>query len=147
MSSLGVVGNISQDWAYYSDGRVYKTLGGAALHVALAAAQAGLRAAPVAVVGDDLTWVMDDDRFSLIDLTSVRVRSGPSCVFHLCYDAAGQLGDVECDYGVSTSLTAHALSVIGLHDQYHVCCRRPLDVPRVLARCTEKPSSPDFYGS
>ena len=60
MEVLGVIGNISRDQAIYAGGRHVKLLGGAALHVALAATRAGLPSAPVAVIGSDLGWIRDD---------------------------------------------------------------------------------------
>ena len=57
MELLSVIGNISRDLIVYPGTRT-EMLGGAALHIALAASRAGLRAAPVAVLGTDLGWIM-----------------------------------------------------------------------------------------
>lgn len=136
MTWLGVIGNISLDTASYPDGSTYRQLGGAALHVALAAASAakGAAVAPIAVVGDDLAWITTDDRLAALQLASLSVT-------------AGRLIGIDCDYGVSTDLTRHALSVIGQHDQYHVCCRHPLDASAVLERLGGHSFSVDFYVS
>ncbi len=144
---LGVIGNISRDQAIYPDGRHYEFLGGAALHVALAAARAGLQAAPISVVGCDLADVMDDPRLALVGTNGIRVDQGRSCTFRMTYDQADNLRDISCDFGVSVHLTDHALSQLGRHEHYHVCCRRPLDVARVLNRVAELqlPFSLDFH--
>lgn len=144
---LGVIGNISYDHAIYPDGRHYEFLGGAALHVALAAAQAGLQAAPIAVVGHDLAEVMDDPRLGLLGTDGIRVDQGRSCAFRMIYDQADKLSDISCDFGVGLDLTEHALGQLGGHKRYHVCCRRPLDVARVLNRLAELqlPFSLDFH--
>lgn len=148
MSWLGVIGNISVDTASYPDGATYRQVGGAALHVALAAASVAEGAvAPIAVVGEDLAWIIRDDRFGALDLASLSVTAGRSCAFNLRYDEAAQLAGIDCDYGVSTGLTRHALSVIGQHNQHHVCCRHPLDVAAVLERLAGCSFSVDFYVS
>jgi sugar/nucleoside kinase (ribokinase family) len=131
---LSVIGNISRDLAVYPWGRRYELLGGAALHVAQAASQAGLVCAPVSVIGEDLDWIRADPRLASIDLTYVKAAAGPSCAFRLTYTAAGQLASTECSFGAAELLTSHCLTVIGHHDLYHVCCRRPLDVRTVLSR-------------
>jgi sugar/nucleoside kinase (ribokinase family) len=131
---LSVIGNISRDLAVYPGERRYELLGGAALHVARAASQAGLASAPVSVVGRDLAWIRADPRLASLDLTHVKVALGPSCAFRLTYSADGKLASTECSFGVAELLTAHCLTVIGHHDQHHVCCRRPLDVRTVLGR-------------
>jgi sugar/nucleoside kinase (ribokinase family) len=149
MTWLGVIGNISLDTTSYPDGSTHRQLGGAALHVALAAASAADRGAvaPIAVVGDDLAWIRTDDRLAALDVASLSVTAGRSCAFNLRYDDTAQLTGIDCDYGVSTGLTRHALSVIGQHDQYHVCCRHPLDAPAVLERLAGWCFSVDFYVS
>lgn len=136
MSGLAVIGNISRDLAVYPDGRRFELLGGAALHVARAAARAGLASAPVSVIGTDLAWIRTDPRLADLDLTNVKVVPARSCAFTLTYTAAGNLARTSCSFGAAQALTSHCLTVIGNHDQYHVCCRRPLDVPAVLARLT-----------
>jgi hypothetical protein len=134
VTALGVIGNISHDVISYPDGRRFAVLGGAALRVALAASRAGMAAAPIAVIGDDLAPLVGDERLAALDLASIGVIPGRSCSFHLNYDGDGQLAAAEYDFGASRELTDHALSVLGQHDRYHVCCRRPLDVPLILDR-------------
>lgn len=134
MTGLAVIGNISRDRAVYADGRRFELLGGAALHVARAASRAGLASAPVSVIGTDLGWIYADPRLADIDLTHVKTATGASCAFALTYTAAGKLARVDCAFGAAESLTSHCLAVIGQHSSYHVCCRRPLDVPAVLGR-------------
>lgn len=147
MRTLGVIGNISRDVVSYPDGRRFALLGGAALHVALAASQAGLVAAPVAVIGDDLAPLMHDRRLATLELTSLKVVPEKSCTFHLSYDQDGQIAVAECDFGAAAQLTEHALSVLRFHDRYHVCCRRPLDVTLILNRLVSNSHqfSVDFY--
>ena len=147
MSTLGVIGNISRDLVSYSDGRRFALLGGAALHVALAASRAGLVAAPISVIGDDLEPLLDDRRLAAVDLASVKVVSETSCTFHLSYDQDGQLAVAESDFGAAAKLTDHALSALGRYDHYHVCCRRPLDAALILRCLVSKACrfSADFY--
>jgi sugar/nucleoside kinase (ribokinase family) len=134
VSVLAVLGNISRDLAIYPGGRRFEALGGTALHVARAAALAGLAAAPVSVIGTDLSWIRGDPRLAGIDLAGVKVADGPSCAFTLTYTHAGELASTGCSFGVAESLTAHCLAAIGHHRGYHVCCRRPLRVRAVLSR-------------
>jgi sugar/nucleoside kinase (ribokinase family) len=134
VTGLAVIGNISRDRAVYADGRRFEFLGGAALHVAWAASRAGLVSAPVSVIGADLGWIYADPRLADIDLTHVKTVSGASCAFALTYTAGGKLARIDCSFGAAESLTSHCLAVIGQHSSYHVCCRRPLDVPAVLGR-------------
>jgi sugar/nucleoside kinase (ribokinase family) len=131
---LSVIGNISRDLAVYPGGRRYEQLGGAALHVAQAASEAGLVGAPVSVIGRDLDWIRADPRLASLELAHVKVAPGPSCAFRLTYTAGGKLASTECSFGVAELLTSHCLRAIGHHDEYHVCCRRPLDVRTVLRR-------------
>jgi len=147
LETLGVIGNISRDHVIYPDGRHAELLGGAALHVALAATRAGLPSAPVAVIGSDLGWIRDDVRLAATDLSCVEVVSGRSCSFLLAYDENGHLTGTDSSFGVATQLTRHALDVVGRHQSYHVCCRRPLDVAVVLGRLADGgiPFSVDFH--
>ena len=147
MEQLGVIGNISRDVATYPGGNRVKMLGGAALHIALAASRAGLPTAPISVIGTDLGWILGDPRLAELDLSQVKVVPGQSCMFRLVYDDSGRLTDTEASFGVSTRLTSHALSVIGSHRICHVCCRRPLDAPAVLHQlaATETLFSVDFH--
>lgn len=147
METLGVIGNISRDQAIYPGRRDVELLGGAALHVALAATRAGLSSAPVAVIGSDLGWIRDDMRLTDLDLSCVEVTRGRSCSFRLIYDENGHLTDTGSSFGVAVHLTRHALAVVGRHRSYHVCCRRPLDVRIVLGRLVSAgiPFSVDFH--
>lgn len=147
MTILGVIGNISRDLATYPGGRRYEMLGGAALHVARAATRAGLAAAPISVIGTDLAWIKDDPRLAGIDLSHVAITPGSSCAFRLTYTTSGQLTAIGCSFGAASALTRHALLVIGSHDAYHVCCRRPLDASAVLGRMAaqELAFSVDFH--
>lgn len=134
MTRLAVIGNVSLDTAVYPDGRRATALGGAALHIALAATRAGLAATPVSVIGTDLDHIRADRRFDGIDWSGTVTRSGRSTTFTLIYNTQGELAELDADYGVATSLTEHALARIRarLDDRYHVCCRRPLDITAVL---------------
>lgn len=133
MSVLAVLGNISRDVAVYPGGRRFEILGGAALHLARAATQAGLASAPVSVIGGDLGWIRADPRLAKIDLSRVKVADGQSCTFTLTYIRGGELASTDCSFGVAESLTAHCLATVGHHRWYHVCCRRPLGVHAVLS--------------
>ncbi|MGH3870363.1 MAG: carbohydrate kinase family protein [Pseudonocardiaceae bacterium] len=148
MSRLGVVGNISIDRGD-QDGISGTTIGGAALYVALAAARAGLASRPLSVVGTDLNVIRYDPLLGILDLSGVRTVAGRSAVFTLSYDTDGVLIGAEADYGASAHLTAHALEQIrGRRDgYYHVCCRRPLDIARVLNLLVHAvtPFSLDFF--
>ena len=147
MRTLGVIGNISRDLVSYVDGRRYTLLGGAAMHVALAASRAGLSAVPIAVVGGDLASALRDHRLANLDLAYVKVVPEASCTFHLSYGHEGQLTSAECDFGAAVRVTNHALSVLGRHDSYHVCCRQPLNVSLILDQLTSGSLkfSADFY--
>jgi sugar/nucleoside kinase (ribokinase family) len=147
MGTLGVIGNISRDIAVYADGRRHELLGGAALHVARAASAAGLPAAPISVIGHDLTWIRDDPRLTGLDLDAVRVTGTSSCVFRIAYTDDGTLDGIECQFGAACALTDHALTMTGRYTHHHVCCRRPLDVARVLHRliAAELAFSVDFH--
>jgi sugar/nucleoside kinase (ribokinase family) len=133
LAALAVVGNISRDTAVHPHGR-RTSLGGAALHIALAAARAGLPSIPVSLIGADLDHIRGDPRFDGIDWSATTTRAGKSTMFTLTYDDAGELAHLEAEYGVAANLTDHALSYIhkGLTHTCHVCCRRPLDIATVL---------------
>lgn len=150
MTRLAVIGNISVDTAIYPDCR-RTTLGGAALHVALAATRAGLAAAPVSVIGTDLDHIRADRRFDAIDWSATATREGRSTSFTLTYNAQGELAELDADYGVAATLTEHAVARIRarLDDTYHVCCRRPLAVGAVLDALSRgaRPFSVDFMVS
>jgi sugar/nucleoside kinase (ribokinase family) len=131
---LAVLGNISRDQAIYPDGRRFDLLGGAALHVARAGHRTGMACALVSVIGTDLDWIRGDPRLAGLDLSYVATRAEPSCAFTLTYTAVGMLASISCSFGAAESLTGHCLTAIGRHGEYHVCCRRPLDVATVLGR-------------
>lgn len=122
-------------------------LGGAALHIALAAVRAGLPTALVSVVGTDLSWISSDPRLAGLDLRYVKVAPRESCAFRLTYGASGCLTDTTSSFGAAVGLTAHALGVLGSLPVCHVCCRRPLDVAAVLGRLVRLriPFSADFH--
>lgn len=143
---LGVIGNISRDHVSYPTGQSAWLLGGAALYVALAATRAGLPAAPASVVGTDLGWVVSDPRLAVLDMSGVKVVAGSSCAFGLTYDHDGIVTGIATSFGVSQCLTAHALTLLGSRQVWHVCCRRPLDVPLILGHMTRTgtPFSADF---
>jgi sugar/nucleoside kinase (ribokinase family) len=149
VTGLGVIGNISIDTTHYPDGRTHVLLGGAALYVSLAAAQAGAPARPVAVIGDDLTHLPAAPWPKTLDLTHVARVAGPSCRFEITYGADGQVVGLTSAYGVAEGVTAHALAALDQSDcdRWHVCCRRPLDVGQVLERLMKqgRPFSLDFH--
>lgn len=150
MTRLAVIGNISVDTAVYPDSR-RTTLGGAALHIALAATRTGLATAPVSVIGTDLDHLRTDRRFDAIDWSGTVTRPRRSASFTLTYNAQGDLAELEADYGVAATLTEHALTHIRARhdDTYHVCCRRPLDIAVVLDALSRngQPFSVDFMVS
>lgn len=134
MSQLGVIGNISIDRSRRHGILGPASIGGAALYVALAAARAGLASRPLSVVGRDVEVIRHGPLLGVLDLSGVKTVPGRSAGFTLNYDADGVLVEAETYYGASTQLTAHALEQIRARRDrfYHVCCRRPLDVTRVL---------------
>ena len=149
-AKLGVIGNISRDLAVYPGGRTTGLLGGAALHVSLAAARAGLPAAPATVIGTDLAWIISDPRLAGLDLTAVTILPGTSPAFRLVYDDDGCVAGTGTSFGVAeTTLTGHALSLLSSHGswRWHVCCRRPLDAPSILSclAAAGTPFSVDFH--
>ncbi|WP_340375962.1 carbohydrate kinase family protein [Streptomyces sp. SS7] len=133
-----VIGNISLDHIHRPGHRPVHQLGGAALHLAAAAARAGLTAAPAAAVGDDLSTLADDTRLPSLDWSLLHHAREPSAVFTIRYDETETVTAVATDYGAAGHLTAHALHVIDRHPRavFHVSCRHPLDVPTVLAALT-----------
>ncbi|MFC9913957.1 PfkB family carbohydrate kinase [Streptomyces sp. NPDC127197] len=139
MQRLSVIGNISRDQTRYPDHRGDTQLGGAALHVALAATRAGARTAPVSVVGQDLADLPHHPALSAVDWTALLITAGPSASFVMHYDRDGRLIDLNACYGAASQLTDHALNLISPQrgDFYHVCCRRPLNVPAVLKALTD----------
>ncbi|MFF0041639.1 carbohydrate kinase family protein [Streptomyces mirabilis] len=135
-----VIGNISLDTIHRPDHLPVRQLGGAALHLAAAAARAGLPATPASVVGDDLAGLPDDPRLPSLDWTHLRPAPEPSAAFTIHYDDEGTVTAVDTDYGAAEHLTAHVLQVIDRHPEtaFHISCRHPLDVPGVLASLTER---------
>ncbi len=151
VTRLAVIGNISLDTAIYPNGPSRTTLGGGALHVALAATRAGLAAGPVSVIGSDLDRIRTDSRLAGIDWSAAATRRGRSATFTLIYTADGELAELDADYGAAASLTDHALARIRaqVDDRYHVCCRRPLDIATILHALSHsgRPFSIDFMVS
>lgn len=149
MSRLGVVGNISIDHSHRAGVPGLTSIGGAALHVALAAARAGFVSRPLSVVGHDLDVIRHDPRLGELDLSGVKILPGRSAAFTLNYDHDGALVGAEADYGASTHLTDHAIEQIRTRtdDSFHVCCRRPLDIANVLDALVfaARPFSLDFF--
>ncbi|MGH3819057.1 MAG: carbohydrate kinase family protein [Pseudonocardiaceae bacterium] len=149
MSKLGVVGNISIDRSIRDGISDTTSIGGAALYVALSATRAGLASRPLSVVGTDLNVIQHDPLLSILDLSGVRTVAGRSAGFTLTYDAEGTLVSADSDYGASTQLTTHALEQIRARQDgpYHVCCRRPLDIAKVLNVLVHAatPFSLDFF--
>jgi sugar/nucleoside kinase (ribokinase family) len=135
VTGLLVIGNVSRDETSYSGGQGEAAAGGAALLVSLGSTRAGLRAGPLCLLGDETARLPSTTVLKALDWSAARVVAGPATTFRLVYDQAGNLTRADADYGVADELTAHALDVIGRHShvRYHVCCRRPLDVERVLA--------------
>lgn len=148
MTPLCVIGNLSVDHSYYPDGRHHQRLGGAAWHIATAAADAGQLAHPVAVIGDDLSPL--PTRTGL-DLGAVHTTSGTSATFHLTYDEHDQLTGLDADHGVAMDhLTRHAQDHLATctADLIHICCRTPLDASRLLPQALSRPFvSIDFITS
>lgn len=144
-----MVGNISIDRSNREGIWDTISVGGAALYVALAAARAGLASRPLSLIGTDLNVIRHHPTLSILDLSGVRTVSGKSAVFTLTYDADEVLVSTEADYGASAHLTAHALEQIRARRDsfYHVCCRRPLDIARVLNVLVHAmpPFSLDFF--
>jgi sugar/nucleoside kinase (ribokinase family) len=146
MAPLAVIGNISIDRRIYVGVTRGAALGGAALHITLAATRAGLAARPVSIVGTDLAVLCARPPLAGPDLTGVATMAGASAAFTLAYDSGGNLSGMDADYGVAINLTSHALRHIADQDNgaYHVCCRYPLDTARVLHTLKSRPFSLDF---
>lgn len=146
MTGLAIIGNISRDTVSYPGRPTRQVLGGAALHTALAAARAGIRAAPVSMIGPDLAALLQDLRVVELDMSSVAQVPQPSCAFELDYDERGTLLKVHATYGAAHRLTRYALSVLPRYRRVHVCCRQPLEPAPILAalRAAGTPFSVDF---
>ncbi|MFI5743884.1 PfkB family carbohydrate kinase [Streptomyces anulatus] len=149
MERLDVIGNVSLDLTRYPDDRGGSRIGGAALFVSVAATRAGRRAAPVCVLGNDLAHLPKVPGIDVLDWSARLQADGPSTTFDLEYDPQGELVGVGTDYGVAEILTEHALAHVDAHPRatFHVCCRRPLEVPAVLGRLAEFAAdfSVDFF--
>lgn len=146
---LGVAGNISIDRSNRDGNSGTTSIGGAALYVALAAARAGLTSRPLSLVGTDLHVIRYHPILTILDLSGVRTVAGRSAFFTLTYDTDGVLISTEAEYGASAHLTAHVLEQIRVRRDgyYHVCCRRPLDIAKVL-NVLAHPATPfslDFF--
>ncbi|WP_329155680.1 carbohydrate kinase family protein (plasmid) [Streptomyces sp. NBC_01456] len=135
-----VIGNISLDHIHRPGHPPLHQLGGAALHLAAAAARAGLPAAPAASIGSDLAHLPDDPRLPALDWTLLHHAPQSSAAFTIHYDRAGTVTAVDTAYGAAEHLTAHALRVIDRHPQavFHISGRRPLDLPAVLGALTTR---------
>ncbi|MEU3051775.1 carbohydrate kinase family protein [Streptomyces griseus] len=139
MDRLDVIGNVSLDRTRYPDHGGGARIGGAALFVSVAAAQAGRRAAPVCVLGNDLAHLPKMPGLDVLDWSARRQADGPSTTFDLEYGPQGELVAVGTDYGVAEILTEHALAHVDARPRatFHVCCRRPLDATAVLGRLAQ----------
>ncbi|MET7852311.1 carbohydrate kinase family protein [Streptomyces avermitilis] len=135
-----VIGNISLDHIHRPGHPPVRQLGGAALHLAVAAARAGLPVAPAAAIGSDLTRLTGDPRLPALDWTLLHHAPGPTAAFTIYYDEAGTVTAVDTAYGTAEHLTAHALRLIDSHPQatFHVSCRRPLRIRDVLQALTAR---------
>ncbi|MEW1844113.1 carbohydrate kinase family protein [Nonomuraea angiospora] len=144
-----MIGNISIDTTRYPDGRTNMLIGGAALHVALAAARAGTTARPIAVIGGDLARLHARPWPEKLDLSHVSAVAGASCRFDITYGTDAQVIGLTAAYGSAAALTTHALDALDQSDDdhWHVCCRRPLDVGNILERLVMAghPFSLDFH--
>ncbi len=140
VASLAVIGNISVDYPVGPSGPLPSAVGGAALHVALAATAAGLTAAPIAVLGNDLHHLRTDPRLTGLDWSGAHLVDESSATFTLIYDEAGDLTDLRASYGPTLRLTDHALARIrsSRDAAFHVCCRAPLDVAEVLGELARR---------
>lgn len=151
MTAFAVIGNISRDTVRHPGTPDRELLGGAALHIARAAAHAGLRSTPVAVIGHDLRALSADPRLNDLDLSAVAIEPGVSSRFTLIYDEHGQLLDVQSEANVAELLTDHALAWIAEHTaaHWHACCRTPLHVEPVLDALVARGQSfsTDFFSS
>jgi len=149
MLKLGVIGNISRDTTEYAGSPHRHLLGGAALYIALAAARAGVAAAPIAVIGADLAEALRLPTLKAMSLDSVAIVDRPSCRFHLRYDQRHILASLDADYGAAELLTQHALDQAPHYGFVHVCCRLPLDPVPVLTALIDRhqPFSVDFIAA
>jgi sugar/nucleoside kinase (ribokinase family) len=151
VARLAVIGNISFDHDVYPGGQLRTAVGGAALHIALAATAAGLHAAPIAVIGDDMRWLPEDPSLARLDWSGVGIADGKSAAFTLIYDTTGDLTSLQAEHGAASGLTRHAVQRIEAccDDAYHVCCRTPLDIGHVLGALAHRNAvfSADFMVS
>ncbi|WP_327359541.1 carbohydrate kinase family protein [Streptomyces sp. NBC_01304] len=133
-----VIGNISRDHIHRPGLPPAHQLGGAALHLSVAAARAGQQIAPASVIGADLARLTADPRLPALDWSLLRHDPKPSASFTIHYDDQGTVADVDTAYGAAEHLTEHALRTLAHypHDVFHVSCRRPLHVAEVLNALT-----------
>ncbi|MGW8375424.1 carbohydrate kinase family protein [Streptomyces sp. ODS28] len=133
-----VIGNISRDHIHRPGQLPGRQLGGAALHLSIAAVRAGHRAAPVAALGPDLSHLPTDPRLFGLDWSLVHSGTRASTTFTIRYDEHGTIRSVDADYAIGAELTEHALKIINqrLPDAFHISCRKPLDVPAILQALT-----------
>ncbi|MFI0242827.1 PfkB family carbohydrate kinase [Streptomyces sp. NPDC016845] len=144
-----VIGNISLDHIHRPGHQPVRQLGGAALHLAVAAARTGLPVAPGAVLGRDLARLPHDPRLPALDWTLLHHAPQPSAAFTIHYDTADTVTAVDTAYGAAEHLTGHALHLIDRHPQaaFHISCRHPLHVAAVLPALAARgcPFSLDFH--
>ena len=145
---LAVAGNIARVHTSHPRRGPRTFLGGAAWHITLAAARAGLAAVPVSVVGPDLATDVQQHASDRLVLDHVRTEPGPSAQFALRYDTRERLIGVDSQVGVAAHLTAHVLNLLPRFRRWHLCCRRPLDPAAVLDQLRQDPhaeATVDFF--
>lgn len=144
---IEVVGNVAMVDADYPSGHHYRFAGGAGLHFAQAASQAGATVILTSVLGRDMHWVLPRLRGYGILTDRVLLAEGISASFSLHYGENGAVSGIESRHGSAEQLTEHALAQTTLGHR-HVCCRTPLDARRVLAATSPDASfSLDFFVS
>ncbi|MCQ8773083.1 hypothetical protein [Streptomyces telluris] len=116
MQRIAVIGNISRDLIRRPGREACEQLGGAALHMALAAARAGHRVAPVAVVGADLAQLPTVLALQNLDWSTLTTLPAPSAsaAFDITYDPQGHVTTCHSTYGASGHLTRQALAHVGV---------------------------------
>ncbi|MGI5185409.1 PfkB family carbohydrate kinase [Dactylosporangium sp. CA-152071] len=147
---LAVAGNVAHIRTSHPRKPSRAFVGGAAWHIAQGAARAGMAAAPIAVIGADLTAELSRQAADHLVLDHVRTEAGPSARFDLHYDADDQVHRVESHVGAAAALTVHVLSLAPRFRRWHVSCRRPLDPDTVLGALLHTPGvqvSVDFFAS
>lgn len=149
MCSIAIIGNVSIVHSMYSDGRELTFVGGAAFHIGLAVAMNGTDVGIISLIGEDLAWIKSTDLPQGLDLQLVSVRTGLSSRFLINYGHDENVVGISSEYGVAADLTEHAISMIGRHKAYHICCRRPLSPSLILMALTRMsiPFTVDFFVS